>query len=248
MNVTTLFAQLENDWETTLATTTHHFGALGSMTGNELRELIQNSPTSAADRNALLRTLIELERSGHSHAGRVLLQTFTPLAVSAARYYRTLGTGADWSEACQLAVTTLWELIKWLPETRYNAISGNLKMDLRKRLSALATAERNDSERQMCDEWWSFTTDSTHLVEDMNTNHDDSNDLIVLLAWAFDQEILTAEQIRLLARIELTGDPHTIRDDTAAELGISRRSLDRRVARIRAHLVRVAAARVAADS
>lgn len=246
MHVTTLFTQLEAEWGRSLATITTDFGPLGLATGDEIRERIQTVPACPGDRNALLRTLLELDRAGHPTAARVVLQAFMPLAFSCARRYHDRIPRSDWHEACQAAVTTLWDLIKELPATRFGAISGNLKMDLWKRLSAQAAAECGMVERQMSDEWWIVNAAENPGPQKAQADGP-KEDITVLLTWAADQRLLTRDQIELLARVELSDSPATIHATLCDELRITRHALNKRLLRIRQTLMRAAAATVAAE-
>lgn len=74
---------------------------------------------------------------------------------------------------------------------------------------------------------------------DADTEIDDPlRDLVTLFTWAIDNGILTADEVRLLARIELAeGNPGEERQQAADELGISRDTLNRRVHRVRTKLM-----------
>ena len=64
-------------------------------------------------------------------------------------------------------------------------------------------------------------------------------DLVTILTWAIDANVLRRDEVQLLARIELAeGDPGAARDAAADELGVSRETLNRRVCRIRTKLMR----------
>lgn len=63
-------------------------------------------------------------------------------------------------------------------------------------------------------------------------------DLVTILTWAIDSGTLRRDEVQLLARIELAeGDPGVAREEAAAELGVSRETLNRRVCRIRTKLM-----------
>lgn len=231
---TTLERALLNEWNSTLATLSHRFGELGVLTGDEAIDLIRR-PQAQEERDHVLHHLIELEHGGDQIAGKVLLKSFLPLAFRLARTCASMR--ATWrnspTDATATTIGALWEIIRTYPMHRTNSVAGNIRLDCIKLLERGFGAS-TDVELAVDDETLE------HLVNaDAETETEDPlSDLVTLFTWAIDNSILTADEVRLLARIELAdGNPGEERERAADELGISRDTLNRRVHRIRSKLM-----------
>lgn len=231
---TTLERALLNEWNSTLATLRHSFGALGELTGDEAIDLIRR-PQSQEERDHVLHQLIELEHTGDQIAGKVILKSFLPLAFRLARTCTSMR--ATWrnspTDATATTIGALWEIIRTYPMHRTNSVAGNIRLECIKLLERGFGASA-DVELAVDDETLE------HLVNaDAATDTDDPfRDLVTLFTWAIDNGTLTADEVRLLARIELAeGNPGEERERAADELGISRDTLNRRVHRIRSKLM-----------
>ena len=78
-------------------------------------------------------------------------------------------------------------------------------------------------------------------AEHLSPGHQDEDpfrDLVTILTWAIDSGTLTRDEIQLLVRIELSDKPSEEREIAADDLGVSRETLNRRVSRIRAKLMK----------
>lgn len=237
MNVTSTATSLEavlyDEWNDHLAHATHDYGAIGILTGEELLELVQR-PQPVDDRDQILITLLELDRSGHAQAGRVLLQAFLPLAI---RQARTSGaTNELWkhsrADAVATQISALWEVIHTFPLHRRSSVAGNIRKEALKILhSSLGHHVGKE-----------FTVSEgflEHLVnQDAEVQDDAFRDLVTIFTWAIEAGILSRDEIKLLARIELADeDPGAVREAAAEELGVSRETLNRRIHRIRTKLM-----------
>lgn len=229
------------EWNTTLASHPHVFGRLGELTGDEAIDLIRR-PQPAADRDATLLALLTLEHEGDEVAGRVLLKSFLPVAFRLAR--TSSSTRSLWqhspTDATATTISVLWEVIHTYPLHRDRAVSGNIRGEclklLEKDLGTHAGME--------------ITVDTETLDQIVTDNEpwgDDAfRNLVTLLTWAVDSNTLTRDEVALLARIELAdGDPGDERERAAAEVGISRETLNRRVHRIRTKLIHAVSGDVA---
>jgi hypothetical protein len=232
---TTLERALLDEWNSTLANRSHDFNGLGIITCDEAIEAIRR-PQPSEDRDRFLLGLLELERAGDEIAGRVVLKSFLPLAFRLARTCSS--TRQLWrhspTDATATTIAALWEVIHTYPLHRTNSVAGNIRLECIKLLEkGLGTHE--EVEVTVDDETLErLVNDTTEVWGD-----DAFNDLVVLFTWAIDTGTLTREEVQLLARIELTeNNPGDERDAAAAELGISRETLNRRVCRIRTKLMR----------
>lgn len=231
---TTLERALLNEWNSTLATLRHDYGVLGELTGDEAIELIRR-PQLAEDRDQILSRLLELEHGGDVVAGKVILKSFLPLAFRLARTCSSVR--AIWrnspTDATATTIGALWEVIRTYPLHRTSSVAGNIRLECIKLLERGFGASA-DVELAVDDETLE------HLVNaDADTEIDDPlRDLVTLFTWAIDNGILTADEVRLLALIELAeGNPGEERQQAADELGISRDTLNRRVHRVRTKLM-----------
>jgi len=246
MHVSTSATPLErallNEWNNTIATKLHSFGDLGALTGDEAVNLIRR-PQPAEDRDQILLRLLTLEHEGDEIAGKVVMKSFLALAFRLARTSASVRT--IWrhspTDATATTIGALWEVIRTYPLHRTNSVAGNIRLECVKLL------ERGFG--SINEVAWTAVDDDTleHLV-DSNAEpvEDPIRDLITLFTWSIDNGILTGDEVRLLARIELAdGNPGEERERASRELGISRDTLNRRVHRIRTKLMQAVCGDVA---
>jgi len=236
-----LATHLFDEWNATLANTTHHFGDLGELTGDEAVDLIR-MPQPAADRDAVLLALLMLEHEGDTIAGRVILKSFLPLAFRLAR--TSSSTHAIWmhnrGDATSSAIGVLWEVIHSYPLTRVSSVSGNIRGEMIKLLAAGFGSPRSVDDVPV-------EIEVLDKIVGADESDDVFRDLVTILTWAIDSGTLRREEVQLLARIELAeGDPGEAREAAAEELGISRETLNKRVSRIRSKLMRAVSGDVGA--
>jgi len=227
---TTLERALLNEWNTTLASKTHTFGALGEHSCDEAIELIRR-PQPAEERDRVLLTLLELHHAGDVIAGKVILKSFLALAFRLAR--TCAGTRAIFrhspTDATATTIGALWEVIHTYPLERTHSVAGNIRMECIKLIST-GFGAHVDAEITVEDE----------ILEHLSAGHHDEDpfrDLVTLLTWAIDSGTLTRDEIQLLVRIELADNPSAEREHAAEDLDISRETLNRRVHRIRTKLM-----------
>lgn len=231
---TTLERALLNEWNETLAATRHTYGTLGELTGDEAVNLIRQ-PQSAEERDLILIELLRLEHAGHGAAGKVVMKSFLALAFRLAR--KSSSVRDIWrhspTDATATTIGALWEVIRTYPLHRTSSVAGNIRLECIKLLEkGFGTIAEVDT----------VTVDDETLEHLVNTTaepvDDAFRDLVTLLTWAIDHDILTRDEVRLLTRIELAdGNPGEERALAAEELGISRETLNRRVHRIRTKLM-----------
>lgn len=230
-SATTLERALLDEWNTTLATTSHLFGDLGELTCDEAIDLIRR-PQPAEDRDRVLLTLLELNHAGDEIAGKVILKSFLALAFRLAR--TSASTRAIFrhspTDATATTIGTLWEVIHTYPMERTHSVAGNIRWECVKRLTE-EFGSHVDAELTVEDE----------ILEHLSPGHQDEDpfrDLVTILTWAIDSGTLTRDEIQLLVRIELADRPSEEREIAADDLGVSRETLNKRVSRIRAKLMK----------
>jgi len=238
MNVTTTALPLEtvltNEWDTELADSIHRFGPLGTLTCTEVIELLR---TTKADeqRDHILITLLDLNHAGMDVAGKVVIRAFMPLALG---YARTSAATRDLYrhsrfDATDTVLAAFWEVVATYPvEARRTSVAGNLRGRMMKALRGFGShvgVEYNTSDEYLED---LVNGDAQEPEEDA------LEELRTLFTWAIDTEVLTRDEVVLLVKIELAEtDPGQAREDAAAELGITRETLNKRVYRIRNKLI-----------
>lgn len=231
---TPLERALLNEWNDTHATTRRMYGDLGELTGDEAVNLIRQ-PQSAESRDRVLLHLIELEHAGHLYAGKVVMKSFLALAFRLARTstsVRSLWRHSP-TDATATTISALWEVIHTYPLHRTHSVAGNIRLECVKLLEKGFGAVSEVNTIAVDDETLEYLVDAN-----ANPVEDSFRDLVTLLTWAIDTGTLTPDEVRLLTRIELAeGNPGEERERAAAELDISRETLNRRVHRIRTKLM-----------
>ena len=224
--------QLFDEWNATHSHTTHPFGELGELTGDEAVALIRH-PQEQVERDAILITLLRLEHAGDTFAGRVLLKSFMPLALrlpSSVSAMRPLWQPSP-ADARTATIGVLWEVIHTYPLHRVNSVSGNIRLET---IKALGRAYGNEASVDSL----AVEDEVLEKIAGADESDDVFRDLVTILTWAIDTNVLRRDEVQLLARIELAeGDPGDARDAAAEQLGVSRETLNRRVCRIRTKLM-----------
>lgn len=248
-----LLKSLHQEWTTVLGTQEHCFGTLGTWTNQALRHHIQRD--LVGDREALDRALLELlklSKAGDKNSSRMLLQLLLPKAPSLGR--RCIGLRQmPIDDAIATAISALWESIHSYPIHRERHVLGNLVLDA---LSVITTQFASMDRDGL---YVNLTDNDDDLDAALNRELDLSSQeptsdtsasaqLVSVLTWAIDSGALSPDEVRILARAELadsTEERHAQRTALAAELGISRDSVNRRVWRVRSKLVDAVQAHIA---
>ena len=225
--------QLFDEWNAIHSHTTHHFGELGELTGDEAVALIRH-PQMNDERDAVLIALLRLDHAGDTFSGRVLLKSFMPLALrlpSSVSAMRSMWHHSP-ADARTATIGVLWEVIHTYPLNRVSSVSGNIRLETIKALGRAYGSEASVDALAVEDE-------VLEKIAGADETDDVFRDLVTILTWAIDANVLRRDEVQLLARIELAeGDPGAARDAAADELGVSRETLNRRVCRIRTKLMR----------
>ena len=172
---------------------------------------------AAADRqgaDAILLTLLELAAEGEQLAGRTVLQLMLGKAVRIAASH----TGrADRDTLEQLAVAALWDVIATYPiARRRQKVAANLAMDTLRHVVTELAPDRHETPTEP-------DVVSGHHADDETPDHDRPVDLELLevLAWGVDREVLTRDEATILVRVYSPGPGQEGGAAAAAELGLT---------------------------
>lgn len=236
---TTGFHEMEDEWTARFAGRTHSFGELGRRTCGDLVALIQDNEE---ERDHVALTLLSLNAGGDTIAGRVLLQAMLPKAQRLARTCAGL-RDLPMDERRWIAAGAIWEAVQTYPLHRTRSVVGNVALNA----LAIITKLRPGPEANV-DE-----LDDLHLEQLVDEDaEDDGNptsgnstfhNLVRVLTWAVDSEVLTRAEVAILARMDL-GEDHE-RAELAESLGVTHGTLVKRTWRIRTKLMTAVQSHVA---
>lgn len=243
-----LLTALRDEWDRSYTQLPHHIAGIGDVVCGELTAQIRAAGEDERDR--LLHALLVAAHDGDHVAERILLHHMLPKAVHYARTCRALrsisSTGHDSVDAVATAIGAMWQSISTYRLTNAHHVQGNLGLNALNIINGSLDAGSQD-----------LPVDDDYLTKAVHDNggshgiepewgEDSLHDLVTLLSWAIDTDTLSPDQVRLLARHDLAerDEREAVRDTLAAELGIARGSLTRRVHRIRLKLVEAVQAHV----
>ncbi|MFD0996270.1 hypothetical protein HNR16_002772 [Pseudoclavibacter chungangensis] len=182
------------------------------------------------ERDLLVLDLVRLARAGHDGAEQILLLLVLPRVVHLTRTCRGLRV-LPVRDAQAIAFGAVWEAIRELPDAATTAVLHRIGLDALRIITRTATAAVDVPETPVDDEALA------RLVEGGSGRapvDDALRDLATVLRWAIDEGVMTSDEVRELAVVDL-GEPDD-RERLARELGIAPASLTRRVHRLRVRL------------
>lgn len=229
-----LLETIHTDWDLLHADAEHTYGALGTLSGAAVLELVQR-PQSRESRDAVLHALIALSQSGHQAANRVLIRAFAPLAVRQARTTAAL-SDLEPGDAIATAIGALWETIATYKLERVSSVAGNIRGNMLSLLCSMSKRHRNQTwgEVVLPHEDLTIAAENIDPMPSEPTVTDTYRDLVDVLTWAIENETLTKDEVSLLVRFELTDEDAALeREQLAEQLGVSRAALYQRVSRLR---------------
>lgn len=224
------------EWHDRYAGIIENFGTLGRHRVGDFEQQLHELPKARMD--AVLHELLTLEHSGHEVAGRLLLQLMLPKVAHLARSCTGLHRlGFSTKERECAALSAMWEAIHEYPLRRVNSVAGNLALNA---LSIITTtygsSRAQHSEVAAPDDFLDALLVTPGSESDEPTSGDSSfHDLVKVLTWAIDANVLTKSEVVLLSRYDL-GEPAE-RTSLAEELSLSAATLSKRVWRIRSKLI-----------
>ncbi|WP_461634894.1 hypothetical protein [Glutamicibacter soli] len=217
--------------------------AYSTLKGIDFTKLPQifKSSSNRVWKDAVLRELINA--SVHQHdafADVTILKLMLPKAVKMSHSCRSMRFESH-ADAIQTAIVAMWEATHTRSYENVNNVQGSLA------LNALHLVSYNDFSRKRSGthDDQSIPTDDYGLLESaMNAQHcfelqesqDPLDELAEVLSWARHANVLTEDEVTLLARYSLAEDEQASRKTLEDELGINRQALSRRVSRIRLRL------------
>lgn len=215
--------QLTRTWDAATAQRRHEFGQLGLLTCEQARDRLRGP-----DSDVVARELVTLAQNGDQLAGQVLVVALLPKVVSLSRSYAGAG-GLELEDTTDTLIATMWEEIHALGPHITRSVLAQIGLNTKRRHIRTWTAPSS-----------SPYLEATHsdlpldeLLADLEGTGSTSSvaDLAEVFAWARETDVLTAQDIRILATVEL-GLPED-RAALANELGIAADSLRRRSTRLR---------------
>lgn len=192
--------------------------------------------SSSASADATLHALLVLTRAGDELAERVLLQAMLPKIV---RLERT-ALGRHLADPSSDALFAMWTSITTYPLHRTTSVAANLALDALHHIPAQDIADGIHVIPLFEDSDEGLSTDDNidrQLIASLEgreeTSQPNGRDLIVeVLQWALDHEILTRDDVALLALVHLRDDDDPLTLKQAGEqLGLSHAATRQRHAR-----------------
>lgn len=175
---------------------------------------------SAADSDALLHALLELQHAGEEDAGRVLLQT---MLGSVHRLTATArGRGLVDGEAD--AITAMWDAIASYPLHRSSKVAANLALEALSSLQKALSSDLPASDGLEDLAHWEQACGRLSGSQGPSASEEAAEALL----WALDHEVLTRDEVALLTSIYITGEASASSAELGAARGLSAAALRQR--------------------
>lgn len=211
------------------------------VTLSDIKAAFRTRPASW--RNQVLGSLVAAAQNGDALAHLTVIYLLLPKAITLVTSARSLRL-YSLPDALAIYIGALWERILVHPLSRAGSISGNLTLDAMGTLdSSTKRGNRDHLQETSYDALPEYQeqaieaglTEAGHRTT--NQAETSERDLAAVLAWSLDAGILTRDDVILLTRYYLAGNPTQARDDLAAELGLNLEACRKRASRARAKLV-----------
>lgn len=233
---TCLLAQLRAEWDRDLADhptpwTHPSLAARFATIGDIVRYLHRRD---VKDAEAIFAALLSEQDNGDHRAGRTMLQAMLPRANALTRLAQRRG----FTEPQEAAVEALWSVIANYPHHRPGSIVANIAMEAMQRMGG----DDFDHRRHQLEEAAGFKqipidiynvldeADITGPNSSVSTVEQAAKEATQLLRWAQDTQVLTNDEVQLLAQLHLSDDAPSIAQWAANE-GISAAAARKRVSR-----------------
>lgn len=189
--------------------------------------------------DAMLGALIRLFHTGQTMAGRVVLQAMLPKLIRFARTTRPTRDGGAGADHRQVIVATFWSVLATYPiGRRATSVASGLALDT---LNKLTAELRGSTFEEVPVDPQHFTAavhqDQVEDRPDPAGSISTDADLLEVIAWGLDTEVLTKADAALLVRVYL---PQPGQNGTAAaaeQLGLSPATVRQRCSRARRRLI-----------
>lgn len=228
---------LDDDWDQRFADRPYFLDE--PTTPARLLEFVRHSPVPARDQ--LLHQLLTRAHEGDRIAARIVLQAMLPKAVSLARScaaLRQLPTAdAQWD-----AVAAMWQAIDRFPLSRTSGIAMKLGMSA---LSIITDIPHGDLDHELPVDPSLMPEGAADDPAGARTGDCLVDDLVEVFTWGIDNDVLTADEVRLLATFDLGTDAD--KASLPQRCGITRAALLKRVWRIRTRLMEAVQAEINAN-
>ncbi|MGP5700746.1 hypothetical protein ACTXPA_17735 [Glutamicibacter arilaitensis] len=245
--ITRINTRLNLEWEAQHAHTESDYGFAGIVTGEEFLALLTQAE------QPVLRGFIEEAVSGNEAVERALLHYFQGMAVNAVhtckglRYLKSIG---QQDEALTIAVHSLWETIKTYPLQRTSSVTGNLQMEMLKRITRSISAKMPQIMAEQS--YGDFEIAESIHSENCNTvaegahpmecrPHEDSMgspwiEVMRVLEWAVKTHAMSVEEAKLLG--QYTSATTKERHELAHQLGLNSTGLSDKIQVLKRRLAR----------
>ena len=193
--------------------------------------------------NQVLGSLVAAAQKGDALAHLTVIYLLLPKAITLVASARSLRL-YSLPDALSIYIGALWERILLHPLSRSGSVAGNLTLDAMGMLDS--STKRGNREHLHETSIDALPEYQEHAIEaglceagdrTLNSAEASERDLVAVLAWSLDAEILTRDEVILLTRYYLSGNPKEAREDLADELGLSLETCRKRAGRARAKLV-----------
>ena len=226
----TALTDLQHEWDNLTQT-----GAFADAFDNwlcswpELDTLLNTKTLSRTDADRILYALLNAHSNGTQYAGRIVLQCMTPAINSIVKRSAYLYDTPE--DAAQQALAAMWNAINEYDLSVTERVASRLWS---RTLNATATMKKRVVEIPTGDSRLGLVESATPAPVPFDTRHlGPTGEVLQLIAWGLDHEILSRSQAALLTRLYADTTPDsahwaTHRQTVAAELGVSERTLRRR--------------------
>lgn len=231
----TVIDRLNVEWGARYASTPRSWPH-GEQTGDELRARVNGAST--AEREQLMRGLLEAAAAGDENCARAALQLMLPrFVLTAARHTRMRqaalhGDSSAQEEVAAAVIAAAWKWVRQPSLHRPGSCIGNLAMDVMKdSLLERKLMDRGGDDADLVD--WLPELANTPEVDDEATGRS-TQELCSLIAWARDEGVFTSRDAALFLRYQLSDEQERVA--LSEEHGYSGRSLCKRVSLLRSRL------------
>ena len=235
---TGVIGALNREWEHLRDTPTpSHWPAslTSSPTVGAVLDRIRSCRSSEAD--AALHALLTLHAQGHELAGRMVLQSMLGKVVKLAR----TAVARGFVDPDNTVVELMWTAVHTYPLTRTSCVAGNLALDALHLMDQRAPAREipisnigdPDCNAEDLLEWLMTVNESADAAAAREAEERQRR-LVETLHWAVQHQVLSADDVRLLARVHLgigAAARHETMRSIAADMRTSHTALRKRHSR-----------------
>ncbi|WP_159701363.1 hypothetical protein [Arthrobacter sp. 18067] len=226
-----LIGRMNHEWDTVIAPSRKHYGALGYITG--VQALSTLTTAGIQDRDGIYWGMLSEVQEGNKDAERLLLQAMLAKAVNLSRNCRGLIAMPSQDALC-VAVGAMWESIRTFPLHKTEKVVGNLAMNALQIITLTHPAPANLPDAHEDSELDRIIAAERETDEHVIHSATPLEELLKVILWATETGTLTQEEAKLLGRF--TVSTREEKYALAEELGLGRYSLTTYASLIKAKL------------